>query len=430
MVNMTESAQEFSLKKPKILWISHFLPYPPRGGALIRSYHLLSELSKSHAIDLISFGQKRLVTDYYPNFDDGIGEIQSRLSAIVNVKKVFPTPHEERFWSKELTALRSMLSMTPYTIRYLQSQEVGTYIKREIDIGDYDLLHFDTISLASYLPEALQVPALLNHHNVESHMMFRRMMNEGNLIRKAYYYQEAMKLRAYEQKCLPKFSAHIVCSEDDKSRLLSIDGSLCVDVIPNGISIDNILTSERETTSPYKLIFIGGLDWYPNRDAVLHFLGKIWPLLKRKRADIEFHIVGKNPPTEITEISRLDSKVIVHGFVRDVSQIYRSAAVYICPIRDGGGTKLKVLDALAHGVPLVGYAAACEGIDIRSGQHALIAGSPSEFAEQVDHLLSHPVDAERIAKNGRRLIRDKYNVISIGLKLANLYSTLRESRAR
>lgn len=408
----------------KILWISHFLPYPPRGGSLIRSFYLLQQLSRYHDIDLISFSNKKLVEAYYSSYEIGLKEIGNALSEICNIKKIFTLPHRKSH--TKLIAMTALILGKSYTERWLITAEAKNYFNDEIDWTAYDAIHIDTISLVPLLPKSLLQPAVLNHHNIESAMMWRRHEKESSLIKSQYFKLESRRLHAFEKNTAQRFAAHLACSEIDKENLLAIAPGINVATIPNGIAVDQSRHSSRAPIPPAKLIFIGGLDWYPNKDAVMHFFTEIWPLLIQKIENLEVHIIGKNPPSSLIDITRSFTQVHFHGFVPDISTFYKEAAVYICPIRDGGGTKLKVLDALAHGVPLVGYPEACEGIDILDGIHARVAKTPQEFAEITAEILNNPEASNQLGVEGKKLIEDKYDVVKIGAKLANLYTDLKD----
>ena len=232
-------------------------------------------------------------------------------------------------------------------------------------------------------------------------MMLRRTKHENNPFKKLYFYQEGKRLEQYERKKLSAFDHHIVCSKDDELRLLTLDKNLNTTVIPNGISMPSELPP-RNPVNPARILFIGGLNWYPNRDAIQYFLDNVWPRIIGQNQEIVFDIIGKYPSNKIRRYAESDSRIIVHGFVDDISAFYERASIYICPIRDGGGTKLKILDALAHRLPLVTDRIACEGLDILDGVHALLSQGPQDMSEKILFLLRNPQMAQTLGENGYR----------------------------
>lgn len=406
----------------KILWISHLIPYPPRGGVLMRSNYLATELARQHQVDLLALNQSQLLQSYYPTVADGMAAARQALAGSFRKLEFFELSAGQTLADKRALALRSLFSELPYSVGWLRNEALAQAIEERVRQEDYDLLHFDTVGLAQYRPSTLDVPAVLDHHNIESHMMLRRAEKEWNPLKKAYFYQEGFRLRHYEMKVLPLFQGHITCSSLDTERLVDLHQNLSVKAIPNSVRIDPAFQpANNNNTSNNRLLFIGGLDWYPNRDAVLHFCKVIWPRIIEQRPEIELHIVGKNPGTEIRRFADADPRIRVHGFVEDISAMYRHSDVFICPIRDGGGTKLKILDAMAHYMPVVGYPEACEGIDVVYGENAMVVKTPQAFADAVLQLLASPQVARRIGERARRLVEEKYEAVRVGEDLCRYY---------
>ena len=212
----------------------------------------------------------------------------------------------------------------------------------------------------------------------------------------------------------------MVVSRLDKIRLLGICPSLKVEVIPNGVDID-YFSPRGNGYIPNTLVFVGGMNWHPNRDAMIFFCKQIWPMVKRRWLNAKAFIMGIDPPKYIVDLSKKDKNLIVTGFVDDVRPYIEKAHVYICPIREGGGTKLKILDALAMQKPVIAHPIAIEGIGLIPEEHVLIAKTPKEFIAQLGRLFEDRDLCDYIAKNGRDFVIKKYNFKDIGAKLAKLY---------
>lgn len=409
-------------KKLKILWISHLIPYPPKAGVLMRSNYLATELAREHQVDLLALNQQQLMQAYFPSVSDGIAAAEQALGKSFRKLEFFDLTEGQTPAEKRSLALRSLFSELPYSVAWLRNQALAQAIEEKVRSEHYDLVHFDTVGLAQYRHATLGVPAVLDHHNVESHMMLRRAEKEANPLKKAYYYQEGLRLKHYEMKVLPLFQGHITCSQLDSERLSDLHADLSIKAIPNSVQIDrDFEPANDQQAGSNRLLFLGGLDWYPNRDAVLHFCREIWPRIVAQRPDTEFHIVGKNPDADIRRFAASAPRIHVHGFVDDIRSIYQHSDVFVCPIRDGGGTKLKVLDAMAHYMPLVGYPEACEGIDIRYGETALVANTAENFANCVLELLADPQKARAIGQAARKLVEEKYEAARVGEELCRYY---------
>ncbi len=407
-----------------ILWLSHLIPYPPKGGVLQRSYNLIKELSKDNTIDLVAFNQKNLLKHIYPSMTEAISDSKSALSSYCNKIHVFDIPCDTTTHGKKLLAAKSIFTFDPYTVNWLKSTEMDQFIYKLSNASNYDLIHFDTLSLIPYKKYFTSDICVLDHHNIESHMMFRRASTETNFIKKVYFYQEALKIQRYEKKYCPDFNLHITCSHLDSKRLQEIIPKANIVDIPNGVDTNYFKPDDSATQTPNSLIFTGGLDWYPNKKAILFFIREVWPTLNKKVPDICVNIIGKNPPQELVALSKNDSRVKLHGFVDDIRDYMNAAQVYVCPIDDGGGTKLKILDALAMSKSIVANPVACEGIDVSNNSDVLFAQTPDDYIEKIMYLFSNPSESKRIGKNSRKLIESKYSYDIIGKNFRKLYHNL------
>lgn len=402
----------------KILWLSHFIPFPPKGGNLQRSYNLIRELSKDHDVTLLSFNQSNIV---------GTPELlqiaKDHFSEFCTFADVLPIPSENSKMERVFLLLKSLLPWRTYTVSWLESEKFAIKLNDLIDNNHFDVIHVDTISLAPYVTHLKNVKIVLNHHNIESTMMLRRAENEGNLPKKLYFYQEGLKLRKLERRVCNKFDLNITCSDLDSERLKSTASINECLAIPNGVDLEYFHPVETNIR-PKSLIFAGGLSWYPNLDAMTFFLNSVWPELVRQIPDISLTIIGKNPPAWMLNMKKKYPNLYITGFVDDVRPYLAEAQIYICPIKDGGGTKLKVLDALAMGKALVADAIACEGIDVINNKSVIFASTPAEYIAKIKLLIDNPAIGEKLAANGAQLVRDLYSFQSIGKKLSIAYSEL------
>lgn len=407
----------------KILWLSHLVPYPPKGGVLQRSYNLIRELSRYHDVYLLAFIQKDLINRTMRDYDSGVAESRNVLSGFCRRIDFVEIPCENNPIGKEFLALRSLFSTLPYTVNWLTSTKMKQLIEQWCKEITFDAVHFDTISLAQYIPEANNSCQVLDHHNIESAMMYRRKALERKLARKLYFWQEAAKLERYEKKICRRFSINLTCSELDSTRLLEIDPTLNVHEIPNGVDTD-YFSPQGTTPLNNSLVFAGGLKWYPNRRAMLYFAEEIWPLLKNEIPDIRIDIIGSDPPGELTTLAARDDHFHVHGFVDDVRPFLDRASIYVCPITDGGGTKLKILDALSMGKAIVADPIACEGINVTNRMNLIFASTPRDYVDAICELLRDEKKRTAIGNSARELALREYGFKNIGLKLSEVFESL------
>ena len=403
----------------KILWVSHLLPYPPKGGALQRSYNLLREVAKSNEVRLLAFNQRAILPT-----QQAVEESLKALRVICKSVEVVPIPADYSFLGKYQLALRSIFTEEPYTINWLSSQPMRDLIRQSIAAEPFDLAYFDTISLAPYRELIGKIPAVLNHHNIESEMLLRRAGKEHNILKQAYFSLEAAKLRRYEETMCGAFACHMTVSELDAQRLRAIAPEIRTAVIANGVDTE-YFQPDHARIRPRSLVFAGGMTWYPNREAMRYFFRHIWPLLLREYPDITFDLIGRDPPVEIAALSKAHPNIRVRGFVDDVRPFISQSQVYVCPILDGGGTRLKIVDALAMGKAVVSTAIGCEGISVVPERDILIANDPSEFVRQIGRLFHDQELRERAQDSARRVAVEFYDWKSIGNKFNEACASLR-----
>lgn len=389
------------------------LPYPPKGGNLQRSYNLIRELSKYHKITILAFNQKKILGG-----EDKVKAAIDHFSQFCTVQHVLEIPSEKGKLPRVQLLMKSLLPWNTYTVSWLASTDYDKHLAKLLNEGDFDVVYADTISLAPYIADRKEFRKALNHHNIESQMLLRRASQEKNLLKKAYFYWEGLKLQAYERKICPKFDLNITCSEIDSERLLEITGPLDVTTIPNGVDLGYFIPTPDTPIKPKSLVFAGGLTWYPNLDAMTFFLKAVWPLLVHEIPEISLTVIGKSPPDWMVDLQKQFPTLRVTGFVDDVRPYLTEAEIYICPIKDGGGTKLKVLDALAMGKPLIADQIACEGINVEDGKTVLFASTPNEYIECIKRLLENSELRLTLSTQGQRFIYDNYSFTSIGKNLA------------
>ena len=405
-----------------ILWLSHLMPYPPKGGVYQRSYNLMKELSKYNNLYLICFSQK----SQQGNEHERQTAIKG-LSDLGKVLNVFLFDSDKSSTAKLKLALTSIFTKTPYTVNWLNAPGVKEAISTAIKQYNIDIVHHDTISWGKYLPSDATIPnnykIVLNHHNIESHMMLRRASKASNILKRLYFLQEGYKLQSYENKICSKYDLNITCSDTDTSRLKRRIPSANTHTVPNGVDMEYFCPRSTQQ-QPNSLIFAGGLSWYPNIAAMDFFMHRVWPDLIKSIPSVSMTIVGRNPPQWLKDLASKHEELSVTGFVDDVRPLIESASVYVCPINDGGGTKLKILDALAMKKAIVAHPIACEGIDVTEGENILFAETEDEYIKKITMLFNNEALRTKLGNNGRKLIANKYDYTAIGKNLNTLYNSL------
>jgi glycosyltransferase involved in cell wall biosynthesis len=289
--------------------------------------------------------------------------------------------------------------------------------------GSFDLIHADTLGMLPYTRPFAGIPIALNHHNIESHMLVRRSAREPNPAKRFYLRNEARKLRLFEKRYCPYVSINLVVSPLDVERLREIVGDAAVHVVDNGVDVEYFHPTPSPQNARRSLVFAGGMSWYANREAVHFLVRELWPKLVERDPKWELWIVGADPPPLVRAAAE-DPRVDVPGFVDDVRPYLDRAQIYVCPIFDGGGTRLKILDALAMAKPLVATGLAVEGFGLEEERHYLRAETPAEFVTQIQRLDKEPELRARLAGLGRSFVESRFSWPVIGSKLEDAYASI------
>jgi len=397
----------------KLLWLNHFVPYPPAGGALQRTYHLLRSTASRHEVHLVALNQRRLLPE-----PDGLASAVRALSAFCASVQVFPLASERTAVDRIATFASAVLGRDPFDVIWLRSDAIRTAIEELRGRHGFDVVHVDTIGLWPAVATLSGLPVVLNHHNIESELVARRAMLEHRRLRSTLFRRESRKLRRLERAAAHQAATNVVVSQLDRERLVAIAPAASIHVTPNGVDT-SYFQPTVPTPSDRSLVFAGTLSWFPNRDAIDFLLRDIWPGLLANQPNRRLTLVGRDPPPSVLS-SATDPRVIVTGFVSDVRPHIGSAAVYVCPLRVGGGTRLKILDALALGKPVVATAIAVEGLGLVEGVHYLGAETAGDFVGQVERLEADAGLRESLGRQGRQHVVEHYdwNVVCSSLESA------------
>jgi polysaccharide biosynthesis protein PslH len=397
----------------RALWLSHVVPFPPKAGVLLRAYHLLRSVAAEHDVDLVAFVQRPLLQTFYADVDAGLDECRRALAPLCRSVTFLPIDRADRALGRGRTAFESLVSRNGYMATWLDSPRAWVALAEAISARQYNVAHFDHLSLATYRPLLGATPATLGHHNAESHMMLRRAEREANALKRVYFGLEAARLKRFESEIANQFDLHITCSNLDSDRLRKTMPGARLRAVPNGVDTQ-FFAPTGIPANPESLIFIGTMNWYPNIDAVMFLLEEIWPKLLSKRPNVTLDIVGAGAPKSIVQLARNLPGVALHGFVPEIRPMMERAALYVCPIRDGGGTKLKILDALSMARCVVAHPVACEGIDVTHGTTVVFAEHAEDFVTRIVELLHAPDRRLAIGRAARELAEARYSFSAIG----------------
>lgn len=398
----------------KVLWLGHNLGYPPKGGALQRNYNLIREVARKCELHVLAFDQAITRPDHISP-EDCVTAL-GRFCASVDWVPL----NNSSFWrTKHGIAVKALICGEPYDFSWLRSGEMASKLERIIKRVAPDVVHFDALGLAQYLPSVGEVGTVLTHHDVESRKISVRAEKVSNLLLRGYFELEAAKLASSEQEWCPQFGVNVVVSEDEGKVLSRACPGLRFRVVPNGV--DTGYFTPRKDPKGKTILFCGSMDMHPNQEAVEYFLRKIWPRIVAQSPGVKLCVAGKNPPDWLVRVGKTDPRVQITGFIDDVRPYFQKATVCICPILSGGGTRLKILDSLAMGVPVVATSFAASGLFLVHDKHLLLADAEEQFAEYTLQLLNDPSLRSRLANTGAEEVNRLYSWTVVGETLMNTY---------
>lgn len=381
----------------RILWVKMGGLWPPTAGGRIRSLETLSCLSRRHDVTV--------VTTHGPSDDpDGLRRRLSQCERVISVPFVAPRVGTLPF---ARALFESWCTSYPVDLWKWRVQAVRDQVRDLLIGGSVDVCVTDFLVAAANVPRVPRVPIVLFEHNVE-HMIWRRVADlEHTRWRRAVLEVEAWKVRQAERRACTAADLVVAVSEDDRARLKALaPGSRCV-AIPTGVDTTYFQPSQRPQMSN-RLVFTGSMDWFPNEDAIRFFVDAILPRIRSAVPDVTVSVVGRNPSADLRETAAR-AGVIVTGTVDDVRPYVDESAVYVVPLRAGGGTRLKIFEALAMGKAVVSTTVGAEGLAVTPGRDILIADHPDEFAGSVVSLLRNPARRLALGRAGRALVQRRYS---------------------
>jgi len=275
--------------------------------------------------------------------------------------------------------------------------------------GRFDVIICDFLAPAVNLPATLQSPVVLFQHNVEAEIWRRHFEVQTNAVKKRYLYRQWRKMQKFERIACQRMDRVIAVSESDSEMMERDYGLEKVYDVPTGVDVDFFKPNSTVTPRRNSLVFTGSMDWLPNEDAINYFTQQILPLIKNSVPDVNITVVGRNPSRRLQELGQRESSITVTGRVDDVRPYMESAAAYIVPLRIGGGTRLKIYEALAMEKPTISTTVGAEGLHIDNGEDILLADTPTDFAAAVVRVLQEPAFAQQLGAKGAQTVRERYS---------------------
>ncbi len=392
----------------KLLWLKAGGLHPHNSGGKIRTYNLLRHLAQYHEVTFVS----------YYRFGEGEAACDASLEKLLS--RVIAIPSSEPAHSTAalyISYAKSLWSRTPFQLRRFRNVGVTRQIAELLNEEQFDLAVCDFLSPVLNVPTRKSCPWVLFAHNVEAQIWERRRQ-AGNWMERAVAQVEFWKMRGCEQRQVHRFEYLWTVSEEDKQYFAGCMPENRIQVIRTGVDASFFRPPPGVFRSSNTLLFLGSLDWWPNEDAIVNFYRHILPHIRAAVPESEFLIVGRNAGGQLRALARSGAGVKLISSVEDVRPFLHRATVFVVPLRVGGGTRLKIYEAMASCVPVVSTTIGAEGLNVKSGENIILADDPMDFAEACITLLQNPGLRQHLADNALQEIRSHHTWDIVGAELS------------
>jgi polysaccharide biosynthesis protein PslH len=391
----------------RILFLSPRRSWPAISGAKLREYFLCRALARSGSVTLAYF--------------EPPGDSTAPPGDLGRFRRVQGVPQPESYTPAQL--VQGLFGRWPLPVVNYTSEAMKSAIARILKEDAFDLIHIESIQMAAYVPliqRDQQIPVVYDWHNIESELMRRYSTQAASPGRKLYAAITARRLAVLERSILHTGFGHIVCSERERDQLLRLAPLSRIAVIENGVDTAGFRECAQGNPHRTRIVFVGSMDYHANVEAAVAFVSAVWPRIHAQFPERTLSLVGSNPSPAVVAL-RNAGGVEVTGTVPDVRPYYRSALAAIVPLRTGGGTRLKILEAMAAGVPVVSTSLGAEGLAVSRGENILIADSDDEWLPHLSELSGHPELVSRLTSSATNLVESRYDWTVLGESLCSTY---------
>lgn len=399
----------------KILMLTPYLPYPPSSGGQVRSYNLLKNLGKKHQIVLVAL----IKTDEEKQFVKHLEEY---------CKQIYVCKRSESPWTFK-NIIQSIFGAYPFLIVRNFSPEAKKLISELIDRDNFDLIHAETFYIMPHIPET-DIPILLVEQTIEYRVYQHFVKSMKFFFLKFFFRLDILKLKFWEKKYWEKADLVIAVSETDKKKMRQLLPNLKIKIIPNGAGEDltHLFQKEKKVARPI-FLYQGNFSWLQNVEAAQILAQKIFPKIKQKIPNAVCYITGQKAREKIAYLEKYGVVIndISSSQTDQVKLGYQSASIFLAPIKGPGGTRLKILGAMAAGLPVISSQVGIEGLEVQDGVDILIAQKEDDFVDKSIEILHNPILYQKIRLNARRLIEQKYNWSKISADLEKIYLGLKRN---
>jgi polysaccharide biosynthesis protein PslH len=393
----------------RVLLLTQVLPYPPDSGPKVKTYYVLKYLAQHHDVTLVSFVRDSDKPEY-------IQHLETLCERVITVPITRSKTRDLRFLGQ------SLVSGDPWMMLRDERPEMRKVLADLAANTRFDVVHADQLNMGQYALPFHNSRKVLDLHNA-LWMLYKRLSETTSPTSPMKYIlmRDWQLLKRYEGEMCRRFDAVTAVSEEDRKLLIEAGGRDDIIVIPIAIDTDEQALINRRPTTPH-IVHIGTMYWPPNIDGITWFLDHIYPLVKQQVPDVRCTLIGARPPASIVERSHSDRTLTVTGYVEDPMPFLEDSSMMVVPLRAGGGMRVKILNALSQGIPMVSTTVGCEGIDLANGKDILIADDPRAFAQSTVQLLTDAELNRDLTQTGRRTVEQKYDYRQACRPLDDIYA--------
>lgn len=388
----------------KILMLTPYLPYPLYSGGQIRSYNLIKNLSRKHEITLFSFIRNDQEKEYIPYLKQFCSDV-----------RVF---HKRPPWSVTSLTL-SAFSVYPLVVCMYLKRSLVTAIREAIEQKKFDLIHAETFYVMPNIPRN-SIPVILVEQTIE-YLVYQHYTEITKLLPMKWIMNfDVVKIRYWEQNFWREATRVVAMSEADRKEMHKLIPELIVNLVPNGVDPEYFSYRRSDKVKKRRnVLFVGNFKWLQNREAVEILVRSVWPKIINKLPDAKLYIVGRYPTITIRNSS--SRSIFIKDNVDDIRRMYRESDILLAPIYGPGGTRYKILESMATGLPVVTTPTGIEGLGAIDSKDVVICEEPDELADKTVKILTHQPLYNRLANNGRKLVEKKFNWKVIADSLDRIY---------
>lgn len=391
--------------------LTPYLPYPLSSGGQIRSYNLLKNLGKKHQITLVALIKHDSEKQYISNISDFC-------------QKVIVAHRPERPWTLG-NIVKTAFGLYPFLVVRNFSPKAKEKVAQELQKETFDLIHAETFYVMPHISET-SVPILLVEQTIE-YLVYRHYVEAMRWAPlRPIFSADVEKIHYWEEYYWKRAKRVVAMSEPDRQVMKSRIRDLDVSIVPNGVDCTFFKYKKRTRQLQPRILFVGNFKWLQNREAVIELVKKIWPLISSKLPQAHLWIVGRYPTSDILALR--NENIEISDKIEDIREAYSRSDVLLAPIFGSGGTRYKILEAMACGVPVITTPQGIAGLGARDGNEALIHTSSLDLAEATVKVLQDSSLYLKLARQANQMVRQTYSWEVIAAALDQVYETVAHAK--